>query len=115
MISSDLSIPDAWEAPGDVLEGAHVVKAIRELDDHDAKIIRHSHEHFSHRFRETRPLLGRMPHRGIGNRWKRHFRHAFHKAQNGLAKRRFYVLRRDLGVFQHIVEKGGDYRVLVHS
>jgi len=91
---------------GQVPQRAHVVQAVRELDDDDAQVLRHGQEHFSQRAGLL--FLPRLE----GDLFQ--LGDALDQARHHFAELFGQRLARDVRVLQHVVEKARDDGVGVH-
>ena len=87
-------------------QGAHVVQAIRQLDDDDADIAAHGEKHLA---QVERLLLVHAVDLDVGE-----LRDAVHELANRLAEDAGHVGKRRLGVLHGVVEQGGADDVAVH-
>ena len=87
-------------------QGAHVVQAVRQLDDDHADVLRHGEEHLA----QVEGLL--LVHRGHLD--GRELGDAVHQLGHGLAKEVRYLRERGGGILHRVVEKRRADGVLVH-
>jgi hypothetical protein len=101
-------MPRRFESGAHVLERPHVVRAIGELDEQDADVLRHRHDHLAEVLRLL--LLLRVPGGEL-----RELRHAVDEVGDlGPEELRDVLLRRE-GVLDRVVQEAGDDRRLVEA
>ena len=90
-----------------VLEGAHVVQPIGELDDHDPHVLGHGHEHLS-------DVLGLLLLHRPGAAELRELRDAVDELRHLAAEALLDVGEREVGVLGDVVEQRGGQGLRVH-
>ena len=85
---------------------AHIVEAVRELDENDADVLRHDDEHLAKVLRLI--FLHRL------ELELSEFRNSVDKGHNVFAEALFQLFAREARVFEHVVEQRRDYRLAVH-
>ena len=90
-----------------VLQCAHVVQTVRELDDHDADVLRHREQDLHDIFRLLL-LLAEGRHLG-------QLCHAVHQHRDIVAEALFHIVQRRGGVLDHIVQQRRAERVGIHA
>ena len=95
-----------WRSGGEVLERAHVVQAIGQLDEHDADVVDHGEHHLAQVLGLLLFLGGEIDFADLGD--------AFDDVGDLLAEFLANVDDRDRGVFDRIVQQSGGNRDRIH-
>ena len=89
------------------LQGAHVVEAVRQLDEDDANVLRHGEEHLADALSPGGAVVGPGPAVGRGQRVQAgQLGHAVHQAGHVGPEALGKLLSRDVAVLDDVVEEG---------